>query len=286
MSRSEDEPDSGFSGGPCSTSRTPEAEDDNTSTAASTPTPPMTSSTASSTASSSAAGCGRARASSLSASDERSPSMYVSTGPTSPSPASPRFRIGSLVRGALQTMSLRRRRMAPLAPSPASLPLDLDAGPDYQRLHRRPRVPPPPDPDPAVWGEDCSWILQFDNVLKHPGGKHRGCRCDVHSPSPQRDPLRDPLRSLLGTLGAGLREAATRNGADGGKCWRRAATAPPSSFPPSSPSSSSSSPHSAASGAATRRRGRCLFNNSAVYFFLRGGSRGKSCRRPAGEIER
>ena len=183
-SRSEEEPDSGFSGGPCSTPRTPEGPTP-ASTPTSTPSPPPV-----------AAVNGHprpARRPTPPPPEERSPSMYVSTGPgggSPASPASPRFRIGSLVRGvrgALQTMSLRRKRL-PLQPrAHASLPPELDlvdAPPP-----RRPRVPPPPDPDPSVWGEDASWILQFDNVLKHPGGKHRGCRCDVHSPSPQRDPL-------------------------------------------------------------------------------------------------
>jgi len=39
---------------------------------------------------------------------------------------------------------------------------------------------PMPEPDPDVWGLDTNWILQFDNVIKHPGGKFRGCHCDVH----------------------------------------------------------------------------------------------------------
>ncbi|XP_023711938.1 CLIP-associating protein 2 isoform X7 [Cryptotermes secundus] len=39
---------------------------------------------------------------------------------------------------------------------------------------------PLPEPDVTVWGQDTNWILQFDNVIKHPGGKCRGCHCDVH----------------------------------------------------------------------------------------------------------
>jgi hypothetical protein len=39
---------------------------------------------------------------------------------------------------------------------------------------------PIPEPDPTVWGQDMKWILQFDNVIKHPGGKCKGCHCDVH----------------------------------------------------------------------------------------------------------
>lgn len=182
-SRSEEEPDSGFSGGPCSTSRTPEGPTP-TSTPTSTP-----SSTPSPSPVAAVNGHPRlVRRPTPPPPEERSPSMYVSTGPAgSVGSASPRFRIGSLVRGALQTMSLRRKRL-PLHPrGHASLPPELDLVDPLPS--RRPRVPPPPDPDPSVWGEDASWILQFDNVLKHPGGKHRGCRCDVHSPSPQRDPL-------------------------------------------------------------------------------------------------
>jgi hypothetical protein len=36
------------------------------------------------------------------------------------------------------------------------------------------------EPDATVWGQDTNWILQFDNVIKHPGGKYKGCRCDIH----------------------------------------------------------------------------------------------------------
>jgi hypothetical protein len=39
---------------------------------------------------------------------------------------------------------------------------------------------PLPEPDATVWGQDTNWILQFDNVIKHPGGKCKGCHCDVH----------------------------------------------------------------------------------------------------------
>jgi hypothetical protein len=43
-----------------------------------------------------------------------------------------------------------------------------------------PELPPPPH---QLWDDDDRWILMFDNVLKHPGGKTRGCRCDVHGES-------------------------------------------------------------------------------------------------------
>ena len=46
---------------------------------------------------------------------------------------------------------------------------------------------PMPEPDPAVWGQDTNWILQFDNVIKHPGGKFKGCHCDVHDRSRSLD---------------------------------------------------------------------------------------------------
>lgn len=46
---------------------------------------------------------------------------------------------------------------------------------------------PLPEPDPTVWGQDTNWILQFDNVIKHPGGKYKGCRCDVHDRSRSLD---------------------------------------------------------------------------------------------------
>jgi hypothetical protein len=39
---------------------------------------------------------------------------------------------------------------------------------------------PLPEPDANVWGQDTNWILQFDNVIKHPGGKCKGCHCDIH----------------------------------------------------------------------------------------------------------
>jgi hypothetical protein len=35
-------------------------------------------------------------------------------------------------------------------------------------------------PPHQLWDEDHRWILMFDNLLKHPGGKTKGCKCDVH----------------------------------------------------------------------------------------------------------
>lgn len=34
--------------------------------------------------------------------------------------------------------------------------------------------------DEELWGTDLMWILYYDNVMKHPGGRVKGCRCDVH----------------------------------------------------------------------------------------------------------
>ncbi|KAG8331572.1 cytoplasmic linker associated protein [Homalodisca vitripennis] len=44
------------------------------------------------------------------------------------------------------------------------------------------RCVPPADPDPALWGPEHMWILRYDNIVKHPGGRVKGCHCDIHRP--------------------------------------------------------------------------------------------------------
>ncbi|KAK6619990.1 hypothetical protein RUM44_006390 [Polyplax serrata] len=48
---------------------------------------------------------------------------------------------------------------------------------------KRTPVKCPPDPDENVWGIDDKWILQFDNIMKHPGGRAKGCDCEIHAAS-------------------------------------------------------------------------------------------------------
>lgn len=55
-------------------------------------------------------------------------------------------------------------------------------GADIPYSKGRARVKCPPDPDERVWGVDEKWILQFDNIIKHPGGRAKGCKCEIHSP--------------------------------------------------------------------------------------------------------
>ncbi len=31
----------------------------------------------------------------------------------------------------------------------------------------------------SLWDSGQEWILIFDNLLKHPGGRPKGCRCDI-----------------------------------------------------------------------------------------------------------
>lgn len=45
---------------------------------------------------------------------------------------------------------------------------------------KRSPVKCPPDPDEDVWGVEEKWILQFDNIIKHPGGRAKGCECEIH----------------------------------------------------------------------------------------------------------
>lgn len=35
-------------------------------------------------------------------------------------------------------------------------------------------------PPHQLWDKDHQWILMFDNLIKHPGGKIKGCKCDMH----------------------------------------------------------------------------------------------------------
>ena len=44
------------------------------------------------------------------------------------------------------------------------------------------------DLESDLWDEGQEWILIFDNLLKHPQGKSRGCRCDICLPEPERRP--------------------------------------------------------------------------------------------------
>lgn len=39
-----------------------------------------------------------------------------------------------------------------------------------------------PSIDHQLWDPSSSWILKWDNIVKHPGARARGCHCDVHKP--------------------------------------------------------------------------------------------------------
>lgn len=39
-----------------------------------------------------------------------------------------------------------------------------------------------PSIDKKIWDPSSSWILQWDNIIKHPGARARGCHCDIHKP--------------------------------------------------------------------------------------------------------
>lgn len=39
-----------------------------------------------------------------------------------------------------------------------------------------------PSIDKKLWDPSSRWILQWDNIVKHPGARARGCHCDVHKP--------------------------------------------------------------------------------------------------------
>lgn len=39
-----------------------------------------------------------------------------------------------------------------------------------------------PSIDKTLWDPSSSWILQWDNIVKHPGARARGCHCDIHKP--------------------------------------------------------------------------------------------------------
>ncbi|XP_031787861.1 CLIP-associating protein 1 isoform X18 [Nasonia vitripennis] len=39
-----------------------------------------------------------------------------------------------------------------------------------------------PSIDKKLWDASSSWILQWDNIVKHPGARARGCHCDIHKP--------------------------------------------------------------------------------------------------------
>ncbi|KAG7210104.1 hypothetical protein KM043_011669 [Ampulex compressa] len=36
--------------------------------------------------------------------------------------------------------------------------------------------------DKKIWDPSSTWILQWDNIVKHPGARARGCHCDIHKP--------------------------------------------------------------------------------------------------------
>lgn len=68
------------------------------------------------------------------------------------------------------------------------MPISEEVGKKYQHAQteipyskKRTPVKCPPDPDERVWGVDEKWILQFDNIVKHPGGRARGCTCEIHT---------------------------------------------------------------------------------------------------------
>lgn len=39
-----------------------------------------------------------------------------------------------------------------------------------------------PSIDKKLWDPSSSWILKWDNIVKHPGARARGCHCDIHKP--------------------------------------------------------------------------------------------------------
>ncbi|KAF7393480.1 hypothetical protein HZH68_010299 [Vespula germanica] len=39
-----------------------------------------------------------------------------------------------------------------------------------------------PSIDKKIWDASSRWILQWDNIVKHPGARARGCHCDIHKP--------------------------------------------------------------------------------------------------------
>ncbi|XP_076390266.1 CLIP-associating protein isoform X12 [Megachile rotundata] len=39
-----------------------------------------------------------------------------------------------------------------------------------------------PSIDQKLWDSSSRWILQWDNIVKHPGARARGCCCDIHKP--------------------------------------------------------------------------------------------------------
>ncbi|XP_076653006.1 CLIP-associating protein isoform X4 [Halictus rubicundus] len=39
-----------------------------------------------------------------------------------------------------------------------------------------------PSIDHKIWDPSSRWILQWDNIVKHPGARARGCHCDIHKP--------------------------------------------------------------------------------------------------------
>ncbi|XP_026825554.1 CLIP-associating protein 1-A isoform X7 [Ooceraea biroi] len=39
-----------------------------------------------------------------------------------------------------------------------------------------------PSIDKKLWDASSRWILQWDNIVKHPGARARGCHCDIHKP--------------------------------------------------------------------------------------------------------
>lgn len=56
---------------------------------------------------------------------------------------------------------------------------------DEKSLHRnccRRGLVKYPSIDKKIWDPSSSWILQWDNIVKHPGARARGCQCDVHKP--------------------------------------------------------------------------------------------------------
>ena len=65
----------------------------------------------------------------------------------------------------------------------SSLPPILTPNNSSTSLTSTPRkkssVTSPSDLDPELWDSGQEWILIFDNLLKHPRGKVRGCRCDM-----------------------------------------------------------------------------------------------------------
>ena len=63
-----------------------------------------------------------------------------------------------------------------------------------------------------LWDSGQEWILIFDNLLKHPGGKaSKGCKCDICQRTKPMEKLDDSLSKLIkfDFLGSGIKDCWT-----------------------------------------------------------------------------